>query len=153
MDAHSAGIMRGYGRGGRPPDRGSFPLDHWNDCTPIMSEYMACLGRNRHDNNSCRYITRQYLQCRMDHNLMHKEELAKLGFRESDVEVECPPRQHETAMQRKQRQGFLAGHTALVLEERSLWRWERIFSMGKWEDWRSLWYAARGTVRRATGGE
>jgi len=66
-----------------PPDKGSFPLDHEGSCKRLMLQYMSCLREYRDDNSKCRDQTKAYLQCRMDHNLMAKEEWSKLGF--SDV--------------------------------------------------------------------
>lgn len=58
---------------GKPPDKGSFPLDHDGDCKELKKDYMRCLKRNQGDNLSCRYMSRKYLQCRMDFNLMAQE--------------------------------------------------------------------------------
>ena len=30
----------------RPPDKGSFPLDHFGECTNAKTAYMDCLKRN-----------------------------------------------------------------------------------------------------------
>lgn len=45
---------------------------------------MNCLRNNREDISKCRDETREYLQCRMDHNLMAKEEWSYLGFKDGD---------------------------------------------------------------------
>lgn len=65
-----------------PPEKGSFPLDHEGQCKRVMIKYMACLRANNSDNSLCREESRNYLQCRMDNNLMVKEEWNKLGFKE-----------------------------------------------------------------------
>lgn len=67
-----------------PPDKGSFPLDHDGVCKKTMSKYMKCLFNNNSDNSMCRTEARGYLECRMEHNLMAKEEWAKLGFSEDN---------------------------------------------------------------------
>ncbi|CAE7199838.1 COX19 [Symbiodinium natans] len=70
---------------GRPPDKGSFPLDHFSECSKLKDEYLQCLKQHSHDNMSCRYLSKQYLQCRMDKNLMTKEPMHRLGFTEEEV--------------------------------------------------------------------
>ncbi|XP_022904112.1 cytochrome c oxidase assembly protein COX19 [Onthophagus taurus] len=67
-----------------PPDKGSFPLDHEGICKKSMLKYMICLKQNDNDNNSCREEAKTYLQCRMDNNLMAKEEWPKLGFQKQE---------------------------------------------------------------------
>lgn len=67
-----------------PPDKGSFPLDHENLCKRQMIKYMRCLRENDNSNSACRDDAQNYLSCRMEHNLMAKEEWSKLGF--SDTE-------------------------------------------------------------------
>ncbi|XP_018567736.1 cytochrome c oxidase assembly protein COX19 [Anoplophora glabripennis] len=65
-----------------PPEKGSFPLDHEGICKKSMIKYMKCLHNNKNDNSSCREEAREYLECRMENNLMAKEEWSKLGFSE-----------------------------------------------------------------------
>ncbi|XP_074648901.1 cytochrome c oxidase assembly protein COX19-like [Tubulanus polymorphus] len=64
----------------KPPDKGSFPLDHDGECKLFMMKYMRCLRENEMQNSSCREQSKDYLQCRMDRNLMKKEDFSKLGF-------------------------------------------------------------------------
>jgi len=48
-----------------------------------MVEYLACLKRTKGNNDhTCRLIAKQYLQCRMDRQLMMRDEMANLGFRD-----------------------------------------------------------------------
>lgn len=63
-----------------PPDKGSFPLDHDGACKKVMISYMSCLRKNNNSNTACREEAKDYLQCRMDNNLMAKEDWSKLGF-------------------------------------------------------------------------
>ncbi|XP_074093836.1 uncharacterized protein LOC141524083 [Cotesia typhae] len=63
-----------------PPEKGSFPLDHDGFCKKSMVKYMRCLSLNKNNNTTCRDAAKEYLQCRMDHNLMTREEWPKLGF-------------------------------------------------------------------------
>ena len=64
----------------KPPDKGSFPLDHDGECKESMETYMRCLKRSGNDISACRQESKQYLECRMDHNLMRREDWKKLGF-------------------------------------------------------------------------
>ncbi|RKP07113.1 hypothetical protein THASP1DRAFT_3106, partial [Thamnocephalis sphaerospora] len=68
-----------------PPDRGSFPLDHYgSECKNVMQQYMLCLRENRQSIEPCRHLSKAYLQCRMDHELMDKDEMRNLGFEVDD---------------------------------------------------------------------
>ncbi len=52
----------------RPPDKGSFPLDHFRECSDMKQRYLDCLGRHGMDTQAdeCRKLTSAYLECRMD---------------------------------------------------------------------------------------
>ncbi|XP_063983339.1 cytochrome c oxidase assembly protein COX19 [Diachasmimorpha longicaudata] len=67
-----------------PPQKGSFPLDHEGYCKIPMIKYMRCLHTNKNDNNKCREDAKEYLGCRMENNLMSREEWSKLGFHDVD---------------------------------------------------------------------
>lgn len=71
-----------------PPEKGSFPLDHDGHCKRSMLKYMICLRDSKNNSSKCRCEARDYLACRMDHNLMAKEDWAKLGFTEGDLKKE-----------------------------------------------------------------
>jgi cytochrome c oxidase assembly protein subunit 19 len=64
----------------KPPEKGSFPLDHEAECKDFMARYMRCLRENQSNNSLCRLQAKDYLQCRMDRNLMAKEDWSKLGY-------------------------------------------------------------------------
>ncbi|XP_073688530.1 cytochrome c oxidase assembly protein COX19 [Garra rufa] len=66
----------------RPPDKGAFPLDHFGECKLFKETYMRCLKDNRFDNSRCRLESKEYLECRMDRQLMAKEPFEKLGFKD-----------------------------------------------------------------------
>lgn len=51
---------------------------------------MACLQNNRDDNSLCRDEAREYLGCRMEHNLMAKEEWTKLGYQNKHESADLP---------------------------------------------------------------
>ncbi|MBN3275133.1 COX19 protein, partial [Polyodon spathula] len=66
----------------RAPDKGAFPLDHFGECKNFKDKYMNCLRENSYENSMCREQSKQYLECRMDRQLMTKEPLQKLGFKD-----------------------------------------------------------------------
>lgn len=69
-----------------PPERGSFPLDHDGDCKSIIAGYLQCLRGFRGTNDQeCRLMAKEYLRCRMEHNLMAPDEMKNLGFPEKSV--------------------------------------------------------------------
>ncbi|CRH03651.1 cytochrome c oxidase assembly protein COX19, putative [Plasmodium relictum] len=72
----------------KKPDRGSFPLDHNNECTSIKNRYLKCLKENNNDHVSCREYSKQYFICRMDNNLLEKQSLNNLGFFENEINHE-----------------------------------------------------------------
>ena len=59
----------------KPPQRGIFPLDHDAECKLKMQEYLGCLNQEKSTHYKCRELSRAYLQCRMDADLMAKEDL------------------------------------------------------------------------------
>ncbi|XP_053783255.1 cytochrome c oxidase assembly protein COX19 isoform X1 [Desmodus rotundus] len=50
----------------RPPDKGSFPLDHFGECTRFKEKFLKCLRENNFENGLCRYESKEYLECRME---------------------------------------------------------------------------------------
>ncbi|KAM7143439.1 cytochrome c oxidase assembly protein COX19 [Molossus nigricans] len=64
----------------RPPDKGSFPLDHFGECRSFQERFMKCLRDNKFENALCRRESKEYLECRMERQLMAQEPLEKLGF-------------------------------------------------------------------------
>ncbi|THV06051.1 hypothetical protein K435DRAFT_712052 [Dendrothele bispora CBS 962.96] len=67
-----------------PPDRGSFPLDHYAECKEQMTIYMNCLRENSSTSSACRDLSKQYLDCRMQKGLMEKDEWRNLGLANVD---------------------------------------------------------------------
>ncbi|KAF8905445.1 hypothetical protein CPB84DRAFT_1771444 [Gymnopilus junonius] len=63
-----------------PPERGSFPLDHYGECKEKMQLYMACLKQNGSTSSPCRQLSRDYLECRMSNDLMERDEWKNLGL-------------------------------------------------------------------------
>ncbi|KOM27381.1 hypothetical protein LR48_Vigan406s019100 [Vigna angularis] len=89
MLCSSIGGAFGGNRGLRPvpPEKGIFPLDHLHLCDLEKVEYLNCLKTAGHQSEKCRQFSKKYLQCRMERNLMAKQDLAELGFKESNVET------------------------------------------------------------------
>lgn len=81
-----------------PPEKGSFPLDHFDECGPAMKKsaltrplsytfsppirYMSCLQEFEGVVRYCEDEAKAYLQCRMDKGLMVPEPMTNLGFRD-----------------------------------------------------------------------
>ncbi|KAI0274865.1 hypothetical protein BC834DRAFT_850053 [Gloeopeniophorella convolvens] len=63
-----------------PPNRGSFPLDHYGECKQFMTEYLECLKKNSSTSTECRHLNRDYLNCRMHKGLMEKDDWKNLGL-------------------------------------------------------------------------
>ena len=59
----------------KPPQRGIFPLDHEAECKERMEQYLECLKGSKDVHHKCRELSKSYLQCRMDNQLMSKENL------------------------------------------------------------------------------
>eukprot|EP00197_Chlamydomonas_leiostraca_P014722 CAMPEP_0202868370 /NCGR_PEP_ID=MMETSP1391-20130828/10842_1 /ASSEMBLY_ACC=CAM_ASM_000867 /TAXON_ID=1034604 /ORGANISM="Chlamydomonas leiostraca, Strain SAG 11-49" /LENGTH=78 /DNA_ID=CAMNT_0049548535 /DNA_START=11 /DNA_END=247 /DNA_ORIENTATION=- len=66
----------------KAPEKGVFPLDHFQECKKIADAYLVCV--NQHDGNTgpCQELSKQYLKCRMDKNLMAKQDLQELGLKD-----------------------------------------------------------------------
>lgn len=62
----------------KPPQRGIFPLDHDAECRPNMEKYLSCLTESESDHYKCRQFSREYLECRMEKQLMAQEDLNKV---------------------------------------------------------------------------
>ncbi|MBN3305128.1 COX19 protein, partial [Amia calva] len=52
------------------------------ECKDFKERFMKCLQQNNYESSLCREPSKAYLQCRMDRQLMAKEPLEKLGFRD-----------------------------------------------------------------------
>lgn len=64
-----------------PPERGSFPLDHYGECKKQMLDYLKCMKYTENKNApNCRILAKSYLKCRMDNQLMDKSDWASLGL-------------------------------------------------------------------------
>ena len=94
----------------KPPDKGSFPLDHFRECSEAKTEYMNCLKAHamKADAVECRELSAAYLQCRMDRKLMAVEAMPKLGFHSKTGAPE-QAQSTETPHQEDKRRGYIAG--------------------------------------------
>ncbi|XP_068100685.1 cytochrome c oxidase assembly protein COX19 isoform X2 [Hyperolius riggenbachi] len=52
------------------------------ECKPFKEQFMKCLRDNSYQSNLCREESKEYLECRMERQLMAKEPLEKLGFKD-----------------------------------------------------------------------
>ncbi|KAL8043224.1 hypothetical protein ABFS82_09G108000 [Erythranthe guttata] len=79
----SAGGQFGGNRGARPvpPEKGVFPLDHMHLCDLEKKDYIGCLKSTGHQSDKCRQFSKKYLECRMEKNLMARQDMSELGFR------------------------------------------------------------------------
>ncbi|CAL5220550.1 g2586 [Coccomyxa viridis] len=124
----SAGGAFGGARGyqPKPPDKGVFPLDHFGECKQAKEEYMACLKQHGNQAESCRSLAKHYLECRMERNLMARQDLKELGFQgsgstsgqdsstkatraEQAVDREVMSEQQGSDSSKRKREGFIAG--------------------------------------------
>lgn len=64
----------------KPPQRGIFPLDHDSECKSYKEKYLSCLKDEQDKHHLCREFSKDYLQCRMDRNLMASEDLDKVNM-------------------------------------------------------------------------
>jgi len=62
------------------PLKGSFPIDHFKECDEYYKNYMNCIKSNSGASTKCRNETKQYMECRMNKDLMEKQELKNLGL-------------------------------------------------------------------------
>jgi cytochrome c oxidase assembly protein subunit 19 len=96
------------GLAAKAPEKGVFPLDHFGECKTVMKDYVACLKKQKGDSLECKNLSKRYLECRMDKNLMAKEDLSKLGFAEKQAKR---PKAEPGAGQgrKKAQEGFVSG--------------------------------------------
>ncbi|KAL3210847.1 hypothetical protein MRX96_052117, partial [Rhipicephalus microplus] len=50
----------------KPPDKGSFPLDHEGECKQGVLKYLLCLKDHDGSAEPCRHLAKDYLECRMN---------------------------------------------------------------------------------------
>ncbi|GMH46088.1 hypothetical protein BSKO_14052 [Bryopsis sp. KO-2023] len=64
----------------KPPEKGVFPLDHFGECSREMQGYLDCLKAEGQDANKCQQLSRLYLECRMQRDLMAEQDLDEVGL-------------------------------------------------------------------------
>jgi cytochrome c oxidase assembly protein subunit 19 len=101
----------------RAPQRGIFPLDHYSECRLPMKTYLVCLKENQDTHHKCRDLSKAYLQCRMDRELMSREDLDLMGY--GDEHAVVGAKEYDNA---KEIAGFVAGKH---ISRESKWWWER----------------------------
>mmetsp|Transcript_10055 Transcript_10055/g.26070 ORF Transcript_10055/g.26070 Transcript_10055/m.26070 type:complete len:92 (-) Transcript_10055:612-887(-) len=69
----------------KPPEKGVFPLDHFAECKHLADKYLSCVEAKEGDTQPCIYLSKAYLQCRMEKSLMAKQDLKELGIEEVRV--------------------------------------------------------------------
>mmetsp|Transcript_29302 Transcript_29302/g.39595 ORF Transcript_29302/g.39595 Transcript_29302/m.39595 type:complete len:136 (-) Transcript_29302:91-498(-) len=112
---------------GKPPDKGSFPLDHFSECSELKGEYLQCLKVHSYDNMSCRYLSKKYLECRMERNLMLTEPMKNLGFLEEESVPKAPRKREKTKS--KEDSGWIVGLDGIKPDKRDTWRRPTLFSL------------------------
>ena len=99
-------LYGGKTKQGKAPDRGSFPLDHHSECKSEVEAFLRCLQQSSSEHVRCKRLSKAYLQCRMDKELMAREDLDDLGLgsRESDATIS-----RDSSEGAKEADGFVAG--------------------------------------------
>ncbi len=97
----------------KPPEKGSFPLDHGGECKAHAQTFMACLDAHNHRHAPCKSLAKVYFECRMDRDLMAKEDLGTMGFSEHQLHLNevaaAATDRLDTARQALKKSGYVAG--------------------------------------------
>ena len=78
----------------------------------MKEEYLECLKAHQAAGEACQGVAKRYLECRMERNLMAKQDLATLGFSSRDakaVAAAAAAPGSGAAGKRKESTGFVAG--------------------------------------------
>jgi cytochrome c oxidase assembly protein subunit 19 len=92
----------------KAPEKGSFPLDHGGTCKIPMKDFQNCIKNNKGSHALCREFSKKYLTCRMENNLMAKEDLSDLGFTNAAKMNALAAAKRDTGP-KKEKTGFIAG--------------------------------------------
>lgn len=72
---------------------------------PLHSQkYLECLKEEKQQHHKCRELSKEYLQCRMDNELMAKENLDEMGYSEETRITEA--KEYDKS---KEKEGYVAG--------------------------------------------
>ena len=96
----------------KPPEKGSFPLDHGGECAASASAFMSCLKAHAQRHAPCKALAKQYFECRMERGLMAKEDLGTMGFSEHQlrqVEIASKTDSLDVARRKMKKKGYTAG--------------------------------------------
>lgn len=80
----------------RPPEKGAFPLDHLGECRDFMKKYVICLAHNDNEQSKCRQHAKDYFECRMQNELMAREDWDRLGFFDKNSAKRQPEQVRQT---------------------------------------------------------
>lgn len=64
----------------KPPEKGSFPLDHFDECSEPMRRYISCLQGSDSVSRFCREFSEEYLSCRMAKYVLQRRGVAKAVY-------------------------------------------------------------------------
>ena len=73
-----------------------------------MKVFLQCLKENKQDHFSCKSLSKSYLQCRMDKDLMANENLDNLGFSDEATYLRSL-NSNNNNIDNKEGKGFIAG--------------------------------------------
>ena len=96
----------------KPPEKGSFPLDHGGECKAAAGEFMSCLRANAQRHAPCKQLAKVYFECRMEKGLMAKEDLATMGFSSHQLqqaEIASKTDVLNETRRKMKKQGYTAG--------------------------------------------
>ena len=97
----------------KPPEKGAFPLDHGGECKTQATAFMNCLNQHGSRHAPCKSLAKIYFECRMDKNLMAKEDLSTMGFSDNQMsrldETEANVDQMDVTRSKYKKEGYVAG--------------------------------------------
>lgn len=71
-----------------------------------MTRYLGCIKAHRGTNDDeCRLLSKAYLQCRMERNLMARDEMRNLGYQDTKELAEASRDAQQTETEDAVRQG------------------------------------------------
>ena len=97
----------------KPPEKGSFPLDHGGECKPQADTFKKCMSEHGSRHAPCKSIAKLYFECCMNKNLMAQEDLSTMGFSVEQTnrmnEAEANVDQMDQARSKYKKEGYVAG--------------------------------------------
>ena len=115
----------------KPPEKGSFPLDHGGECKPQATTFMQCLNEWGARHAPCKKLAKLYFECRMDRGLMAQEDLGTMGFSTEQMsrldETESNVDRMDAARAKYKKEGYVSGLRAKgYLDEEHPYHEERV---------------------------